>query len=184
MDSILLTLSHYKTPHKKEDSDRLKIIDLIKNHGDRCLYRDFFNPGHITASALVMNKSCNMVLMNHHKSLKKWLCFGGHVDGSVDILSAALREAKEESGIENLVPLNQHIADIDIHEIPPNPVKNEPVHFHHDISYFLRVDGDEDFALSHESVELRWCNYDEACHLADGNNMHRILNKWHAEFLL
>ncbi len=178
MDRLLLSLQGYKTIFEKEDCDRLKIIDLINNNGRKCLYRDFFNPGHITASALVMDQNGERVLMNHHKSLDKWLCFGGHVDGDDDILGAALREAQEESGLCNIVPIDGNIADIDIHEIPENAFKSEPVHFHHDISYFFRSNGDEDFKISDESVELRWCNYDEAYALAFGNNMHRLLDKW------
>ncbi len=179
MYNLLSSLKNYKTQHEKENHDRLKIIDLINNYGEECLYRNFFNPGHITASALVMNATYDKVLMNHHKSLKKWLCFGGHVDGKNDILAAALREAQEESGLKNLMPIDGQIVDIDIHEIPANTSKREPVHFHHDISYFLRNDGDEEFLISDESVELRWCTFDEAYHLSGGNNMHRLLDKWH-----
>ncbi len=182
MDEILKSLSAYKTTYEKEDSDRLKIIDLLQTNGAKCLYRNFFTPGHITASALLMNKSCDKVLMNYHKFLNKWLVFGGHVDGNSDVLKSALREAKEESGIDNIVPINGHIADIDIHEIPVNPSKGEPVHFHHDISYFFRVEGDDDFKISDESVDLRWCSFDEACHLSYGNNMHRLLTKWRSKF--
>lgn len=178
MHKILKELSDYKTSYEKEDKDRNAIINLLIKNGHNCLYRDFFDPGHVTASALLMNQSCNKVLMNYHKFLKKWLVFGGHVDGSTDMLSAAMREAKEESGIENIIPLKDTIADIDIHPVPANVDKNEPAHFHHDISYFFRVDGAEDFKISDESIDLRWCNYEEAKILCAGNNMHRLLEKW------
>ena len=40
------------------------------------------------------------VLLVHHRNLDKWLPVGGHVELDEDPETAALREAKEESGLE------------------------------------------------------------------------------------
>ncbi len=40
------------------------------------------------------------VLLIHHRNLNKWLPLGGHVELDEDPETAALREAKEESGLE------------------------------------------------------------------------------------
>jgi len=40
------------------------------------------------------------VLLIHHRSLNKWLPLGGHIELDEDPEAAALREAKEESGLE------------------------------------------------------------------------------------
>ncbi len=40
------------------------------------------------------------VLLIHHRKLDKWLPLGGHVELDEDPEQAALREAKEESGLE------------------------------------------------------------------------------------
>jgi 8-oxo-dGTP pyrophosphatase MutT (NUDIX family) len=40
------------------------------------------------------------VLLVHHRRLDKWLPLGGHVELDEDPEAAALREAKEESGLE------------------------------------------------------------------------------------
>lgn len=157
------------------------IRTLIDNHPD-CFYRTHFDPGHITGSALLLSADGTRVLMNHHKFLNIWICFGGHADGETNILQVALREAIEESGIDDIEPVRTTIFDVDVHAIPPNPKKNEPAHKHFDIRYLLRVRNavNENFAKSDESVNLRWCSYDEARKLADPADlsMHRLLDKW------
>jgi 8-oxo-dGTP pyrophosphatase MutT (NUDIX family) len=40
------------------------------------------------------------VLLIHHRSLDKWLPLGGHIELDEDPEAAALREAREESGLE------------------------------------------------------------------------------------
>ncbi len=178
MDDLLNSLQAYRASSEKEEQDRLKILYLIENRKDRCFYRDCFDPGHITASALVVNERGDRVLMNHHKGLGKWLCFGGHADGETDMLAVALREAQEESGITSLMPVFTTIFDLDVHTIPENPKRGEPAHDHHDIVYIFRCTGPSSFVMSEESLELRWCTYPEALRLTGGNNMHRLLDKW------
>ena len=40
------------------------------------------------------------ILLIHHRQLDKWLPLGGHVELDEDPEQAALREAKEESGLD------------------------------------------------------------------------------------
>jgi len=40
------------------------------------------------------------VLLIHHRNLKKWLPLGGHIELDEDPETAALRETKEESGLD------------------------------------------------------------------------------------
>ena len=40
------------------------------------------------------------ILVIHHRNLNKWLPLGGHIELDEDPETAALREAKEESGLE------------------------------------------------------------------------------------
>ena len=60
-------------------------------------------PGHITASALVLDHTGTETLLTLHPRLGRWVQLGGHCeDGDADIAAAALREAGEESGIDGL----------------------------------------------------------------------------------
>ncbi len=51
-----------------------------------------------TVAIFVVEK--NRVLLIHHRKLDKWLPLGGHVELDEDPEQAALREAREESGLE------------------------------------------------------------------------------------
>jgi 8-oxo-dGTP pyrophosphatase MutT (NUDIX family) len=171
-------------PDTAEEPHLRDIVALIESHGDACFYRTHFDPGHMTGSGLLISADGSRVLMNHHKFLDMWICFGGHADGERDILNVALREVIEESGIEDVEPVSQEIFDVDVHDIPFNAKKNEPPHKHFDVRYLFRVKNatNENFAESEESNSLRWCNYYEARVLASPHDvsMHRLLDKWHA----
>lgn len=145
-----------------------KFIDLLKS--DRCFYRDHFDPGHITGSAILLNVTGDKILMNRHKGLNKWLCFGGHADGEEDILAVAIRETMEESGITAFKPLTAAIADIDIHTIPANEYKGEPEHAHFDIRYIMQMTDEQDFQISDESNDLKWMSITDALTAIDDND--------------
>ncbi|HVZ79426.1 MAG TPA: NUDIX domain-containing protein [bacterium] len=102
------------------------------------------------------------VLFILHKQLKKWLPIGGHIELDEDPEAAALREAKEESGLDvELVgtrpplkaepgfrPLLQP-AYMDIHLI------REP-HWHIGMVYFARVKAGKVTLNSGEHHDIRW----------------------------
>jgi 8-oxo-dGTP pyrophosphatase MutT (NUDIX family) len=126
-------------------------------HAD-CLLRTCV-PGHITASCWILAADGGSVLLTHHRKLGRWLQLGGHVDGEPRIEAAALREAREESGMDGfreerwagaeLVPL-----DLDVHTIPARP--GEPQHEHWDVRFLLRALPDQRLCVSQESLDLRW----------------------------
>ncbi len=179
---LITQLENHSTSDEREENDRRLIAQLLAVQGSAALYRDLFTPGHITASALLISKDGSRVLMNHHKFLNKWMSFGGHVDGEVNLLNAARREVIEESGIPDIQPVFETIFDVDIHAILANEKKGEPAHSHYDVRFLFQATGDEVFAVSDESTELRWCTAQEAMDLVQANNpesrMSRLLGKW------
>lgn len=122
----------------------------------RCLDRDFW-PGHLTASALVVDPD-HRVLLTLHRKLGIWLQLGGHCDGDADIAGVARKEAEEESGLLDLRFVIPGIFDLDIHEIPEHrsPAGVLPAHLHFDVRYLLRTDTPAAIQISHESKELDW----------------------------
>ena len=73
-------------------------------------------PEHVTGSCFVFTPDLTRVLLCFHKKGRFWVQLGGHVepaDGSV--ADAAFREAREECGINDLVPVGGGILDLDRH---------------------------------------------------------------------
>lgn len=169
------------TPFDSSEADDIAATrDLIRNYSDS-YYRTHFNPGHVTGSGLLLSHDRQRVLLNHHKFLNIWIGFGGHADGERDIFSVCRREIIEESGIENIEPLTESIVDVGVHSVPDNPKKGEPAHKHFDIRYIFRVKNpaNENFIMSDESVNMRWCGFDEAMALVNANDkICRLLKKW------
>ena len=109
--------------------------------------------GHLTGSAWIVDETFSHALLLHHGKLNKWLQPGGHIEDDADLLSAALREAREETGVA-VHPHSATIFDVDIHEIPARP--DEPAHFHYDIRFLLIADRTAPLLVSSESMDLAW----------------------------
>jgi 8-oxo-dGTP pyrophosphatase MutT (NUDIX family) len=177
-NDLIAELNNYNAS-EEEGKFVSEFLDLLKS--DRCFYRVHFEPGHITGSAILFNSNKTNILMNHHKSLNKWMNFGGHCDGEEDVLAVAIRETMEESGITALKPLTANIVDIDIHTIPANDKKGEPEHKHFDIRYVMQMTSEQDFQISDESLDLKWMTIDEALSVCD-DSLKRFIKKAHEKF--
>ncbi len=173
-DRILRLLNEYSPLSKEEIQYKEQIISFIKQHTD-CFERTC-DIGHLTASAWLLNKTGDKALLMHHAKLNSWFQVGGHCDGDSDVLSAAIKEAREESGIEHIEAISQSIFDIDAHYIPQNP--KEAAHFHYDIRFLLQVKSDEDLRINHEAKELRWIGKNRSELPSNERSVTRMFDKW------
>ena len=106
------------------------------------------------------------VLLIHHRKLDKWLPLGGHIELDEDPEQAALREAREESGLEvellgerppTTSPGTRALIAprfLDIHRITDT-------HEHVGMIYWARPKKGEVTLASAEHHEIRWCSADE-----------------------
>lgn len=169
-----LVCEYYPTD-LEEQSYKRRFLDLIEEKSD-CFERTCFDPGHITASAWVLNHTSKQVLLMHHRKLDSWFQLGGHCDGSPYALQTAIKESQEESGILDIVPVFNTIFDLDIHLIPAN--KKEPAHYHYDVRFLLRVQEDIPFVKNRESIALAWFGLDREALPTQVPSIIRMFNKW------
>ena len=111
-------------------------------------------PGHITGSAFIVDTSRQFTLLVHHAKLNRWLQPGGHADGETDVVNVALREAREETGVQLLTLVYDTIYDLDIHPIPARA--DFPGHDHYDVRYLFMASMEEPLVVSEESHDVRW----------------------------
>ncbi len=154
--------------YEKDCKERM--LAFLEKHPD-CFLRSCLT-GHFTASAWVLNPSKTHVLLLHHKKLGDWFQLGGHCDGDPDVLAVAIKEAQEESGILDIVPLSEDIFDIDIHTIPPYHENLQ--HEHLDIRFLLMANT-EKFTQNDESHALRWFHKDDQ---GFPSSVKRMVDKW------
>ncbi len=116
--------------------------------------RSSFQPGHITASGIVLSPDHEQVLLVFHRRLKRWLQPGGHVEPSdQDLIAAARREILEETGAGLDPRAHPVLVGVDVHRIPAR--SDEPPHLHHDFVFRFVAQGDR--LVAEVGREVRWC---------------------------
>jgi 8-oxo-dGTP pyrophosphatase MutT (NUDIX family) len=132
------------------ETERLRgFSDFLRDTSDpRQLFHRKNFAGHITASGFVLSPDGKRLALVKHKTLNRHLQPGGHVEETdSNVLAAARREILEETGLANCLyfPLDSDPLlplDIDTHEIPANPKKDEPKHWHHDFRYLFQAESE------------------------------------------
>jgi 8-oxo-dGTP pyrophosphatase MutT (NUDIX family) len=134
-------------------------------------------PLHFTASALVVHPQSRRVLLRWHQRKRMWLQVGGHGDpGESDALRIAMREAREETGLLDLVPWpDAAIQHAVVCNVPPG--KGEPAHEHADVRYFLATADPAVARPESPDAPLRWLTVNEARDLVGANNLSRTLDR-------
>ena len=151
-------LRAYSPQNEQEDADRRMILEYIRRFPDNILTRDNAI-AHMTSSGVVVNADASKVLMAHHNLYRVWAWTGGHADGEADLLAVALREAREETGVEHVRPLSAQIASVDILPVWGHVKGGRYVcaHQHLNVSYLLVADETDPLrAREGENTRVGW----------------------------
>ena len=105
-------IEQYIPYNEQEANDKHVMLQYINKFDDVLTRKNEF--GHFTASSWAVNKNRTKVLMIYHNIYKSWAWTGGHADGESDLLKTAVRELKEETGVENVKILKDEIFSLEI----------------------------------------------------------------------
>lgn len=145
----------YAPADAKQAALRADFLDFLAAHPD-AMTREC-RPAHLTGSVLVVDPTGTRVLLNLHAKAKLWLQFGGHgEDGDTSVADTALREAREESGIDELRLLPGPVM-LDRHPAPCSP----DVEHHLDIMFAAIAPTGSVAVVSEESIRLGWFDADK-----------------------
>ncbi len=168
-----LLLSYFPTS-SVEINSKICMLDFLETYPD-CFERSCI-PGHFTASAWLLSNDMQRVLLMHHAKLNIWLQLGGHCDGDTNLHNVAIKEAQEESGLNNIELITPDIFDIDIHQIPIS--KHNPAHLHYDVRFLLKAMDDSAITKNNESLDLKWFDTNFAKFPTRESSILRMFNKW------
>ncbi len=141
----------------RERRSRLRLLDDLAR-----LPRPFdrlAGPVHVTGSAIVVGPRGTVLL--RHKRLGTWVQPGGHLEPGEPPAHAALREAREETGLDLRHPARgARLVHVDVHPGPRG-------HVHLDLRYLLLGPDDDPRPPAGESQAVRWFDWAEALGVAD-----------------
>jgi 8-oxo-dGTP pyrophosphatase MutT (NUDIX family) len=149
--SAVELLSGWRAPDPGQDTLRHAVLAFLAARPDGCLRECV--PGHVTGSALVLDHTGTAALLTLHPRFGRWLQLGGHCeDTDAGIVTAALREATEESGIDGLT-IDPCLAALHVH--PVTCSLGVPTR-HLDMQFIAHAPEGAEFVCSDESLDLRW----------------------------
>jgi 8-oxo-dGTP pyrophosphatase MutT (NUDIX family) len=138
---------------------------------------------HLTASALVIEPISCRVLLRWHLRHSAWMQVGGHGDqGESDPCAVALREAEEETGLQDLSafpePDAPQILQVSVVAVAGNI--SEPAHLHGDVRYVMSTSSPESSVAESDKTPRRWCSLAEAEELVSEDNLRTVLRRTQA----
>ena len=163
MRKIVEALRAYRPCCEQEERDRAFILDFIEKNPDALLRE---NPvAHLTASAWVVNAARDRVLMVYHRIYDSWSWTGGHADGAEDLLAVALRECREETGVEHLRPVSEDVYSVEVLTVDGHEKHRQYVssHLHLNLTWLLEADERDALRVcEEENSGVRWFTLDGA----------------------
>lgn len=150
-------------PYNEQEKNDKKIMLQYLEQFDNILTREN-EFAHFTASSWVLNKEKTKVLMIYHNIYQSWAWTGGHADGESDLLQTAIRELKEETGVQNVKILDDNIFSLEVICVNGHVKKGKYVssHVHLNLTYLLEVDENEKLQIKEdENSNVRWIPIEE-----------------------
>lgn len=153
--AAVASLRAWDAPDERQDALRRAYLEHLARHPDGWSKQG--PPEHLTVGAVVLDEAGERTLLVLHGKAKRWYQPGGHLEpDDADLASAALREAREETGLTDLVldPVPVHL---DRHPLPRAFACAE----HLDVRFLAVAPRPADAVVSDESDDLRWWPVDD-----------------------
>lgn len=163
-DELTRQLMEYTPYNEQEARDRDAIVAFVATAGVDPYSRDNLT-AHLTASSWILNREHTKVLMVYHNLYDSWSWTGGHADGDRDLLHVAVKEAREETGVEHIRPIKSEIFSVECLTVDGHEKRGQyvPSHIHMNVTYLLEADEKDTLHICEgENSGVRWFAIDDA----------------------
>ena len=160
---LMEQLERYTPYNEQEERDRALLLRALREEEN--VFSRENERMHMTASAWVTNERRDRILMAHHKIYDSWAWLGGHADGERDLLAAAMREVREESGVVHVRPVMEDIFSLEVLTVDGHEKRGRYVssHLHLNVTYLLIADDTDTLTVKpDENSGVRWFTPDGA----------------------
>jgi 8-oxo-dGTP pyrophosphatase MutT (NUDIX family) len=178
--TVWAALTRYQPSGDREEADVRRLFRLIERVADPWSRSE---PVHLTASAIVVHVASGRVLLRWHERFERFQQVGGHGDaGEHDPLVVAVREAAEETGLDDVRPVETpgrlEAGDLVHVAVVPVPARaGEVAHEHADLRYLLETDRPDEARPESPGAEVRWMSWEEALGLVSEENQRELLSR-------
>ncbi|MBO7710824.1 MAG: NUDIX hydrolase [Lachnospiraceae bacterium] len=162
-EDLIRQIEAYQPFNEQEARDKETILQMLRTV-DNIFLRDNLL-AHMTASAWVTDPARARILMAYHNLYNSWAWLGGHADGSEDLLQVAVREVREESGIDRVRPVTEEIFSLEVLTVDGHEKRGVyvPSHLHLNVTYLLEADSRQQVRMkADENSAVGWFSLDEA----------------------
>jgi len=172
-------IKQYVPYNEQEEKDKAVFLKCLGAFEDVLTRKNVI--AHLTSSAFVVNKTKDKVLVVHHNIYNSWSWTGGHADGEEDLLTVAIKELKEETGVNNIHLVTPGIFSLDILPVLGHIKRKEYVSPHLHLSVAFLIEADENDVLrvkEDENSDVKWIPLEELNVYSNEPHMHKVYDKF------
>lgn len=171
-------INQYQPCNEQEKSDKALFLHCV--HTFKNVLTRQNEIAHVTSSALAVNHTRSKVLMVHHNIYQSWSWTGGHADGATDLLAVAIRELKEETGVQSVCPVFSSIFSLDVLPVLGHMKNGRYVsaHLHLSVAFLVQADDQEPLIVNrNENSGVCWVPIDEMPDYSNEPHMQELYKK-------
>ncbi|HBV86110.1 MAG TPA: NUDIX hydrolase [Desulfosporosinus sp.] len=173
------SIKRYVPYNEQEDKDKAVFLTCLGMFADVLTRNNVI--AHLTSSAFVVNRTRNKVLVVYHNIYDSWSWTGGHADGEEDLLAVAIKELREETGVNNIRLVTPEIFSLDILPVLGHIRRGEYVspHLHLSVAFLIEADENDRLTVKEdENSGVQWIPLSEINSYSNEPHMHKVYDKF------
>lgn len=179
MKQLMEQITAYTPFNEQEERDKRIILNFLST-AEHPFTREN-EIAHMTASSWIVNPERTRVLMIYHNIYQSWSWTGGHADGQTDLRAVAVKEAKEETGIEDFRLISEELFSLETIVVEGHVKRGAYVasHLHMNLTYLLEASEESALRIKEdENSGVKWLPIDDlASYVSEPWMLERVYQK-------